>query len=206
MQFLRDPDTGVRIKAEGALGDVEGSSGRISPLGNACIGLMHALEQKWPKAEINRRVSEIQKLFLAMIRRKIATPEPGTTAWMKDPDLVSRHIAVTGGQAPQSHLYYKLDKQPGWKGDELYVSALNWFMSDTYRASFGAWPGRERIAFAVFDDDKGFDEQGEMFRIWRGEFSSAASARLAIEKLPSHVSFGGHQLGEPWRLIHERRY
>jgi hypothetical protein len=76
---------------------------------------------------------------------------------------VSRLIAVTSGQAPHSHLYYKLDKQPGWKGDELYVSALNWFMSDTYRASFGLWPGRERIAFAVFTS--ACREPGEAFGV-----------------------------------------
>ena len=115
-EFLRDPDTWVRIKAEDALGDEMGLSRRISPLGNACMGLIHALEQEWPNREIERRVSEIQKLFLSTIRRKIAAPEPGTTAWLKDPDLVSRHFVVTSGHAPQSHLHYKIDHEPGWKG------------------------------------------------------------------------------------------
>jgi len=103
-------------------------------------------------------------------------------------------------------LGHDVDPSKGWKGDELFVSAIQWFCRGTPQASYGVWPGRRSIAFAVFNDTKGFDDMGELFRVWRGEFPSAFSAKQAIEALPASVFFGGHKLAPPWRLNQERCY
>ena len=200
----KDPDTWVRIKAERILGSEQ--TIKVCPLGNACIGLNLSVEQKWTSMEIGYREQEIERLFLGKVRRRVKAPQPDTQDWLRNPELVERHLAVTTGRAPASCLHYDVDTRPGWKGDELFVSAFQWFMSDTHRESYGVWPGRGTVGFAVFNDTKGVDGRCELFRIWRAEFPSASSVRLAIEALPPSVSAAGYELPGPWCLVKQRRY